>query len=505
MNRRNFLKLASTGVLASTIPASVNFAANNKKPNIIIIYHDDLNRNYVGFCGSKIPTPHMDRIAKEGAILDRFYITSPVCTPSRYSLLTGKYAGKCPALEKDQPKGSNARISWNTDFLPGEVSVAHALKDAGYTTGLTGKWHLGKPEEDLVKIDKNAAADDPKNNKLMKSNYQVCQKYVKETSGFDYVESLYISNIPSIMPTSMKYHNMEWITQGALNFIDENRDKPFFLYMSTTLPHGPHPITDSIKGDPRITPAGMLEKAPNVQPSRQSVVDRMKKHHLWNIQSGGIWADDAVGAVLEKLDKLKLANDTVIIVTSDHQADGKYTCYEGARVPCAIRWPGMIKPESKCDKLLANIDLAPTFLDIAKAKTPSGMDFDGSSFVPLMNNKNIKLRDSLLLEIAYAKAVVTDRWKYIAVRFPDKISKDITPENRKEYAQDGKRKKPSYKADKLYPAYYDDDQLYDLKADPKEQNNLAQNPQYKSKLLELKKLLKEHLKDRKHSFGEFTG
>ena len=475
----------------------------DRKPNVVIIYTDDHNFEHIGVYGGKVLTPNMDRIANEGARFNRFYVSSPVCTPSRYALITGRYAVRSKVLQKNQPTDQPAFIRWNTFLSKEDKTSAHLFKKAGYVTGMVGKYHMGG---EFGHIGGNESYDDPAVKDTIAAIYRKWQQNVKDVAGFDYVESLYGNNLHIIgVPISMQYHNMEWITKGALDFIDQHKDSPFFLYMAPTLPHVPGPL-ESLKADPKVTAAGMLD-APitGVQASRESVFERTRAAGIDDENAPMTWLDDGIGAVLERLEKYGLMENTIIVFASDHQSPrAKMTCYEdGANAPGAIMWKGKIKAGQVHDALVTNVDIVPTILELAGIDKPDYFKIDGKSWVRLLNGNVSSLHESLYLEVVYQRAVVTKDWKYIAVRFPDKINKQITPDNRMEFTIEGKRGEDRYHNETKFPGYYDDDQLYYLVDDKGEQNNLANDPEYSDKLEEMKLILKEYSENLPYAFGEF--
>jgi arylsulfatase A-like enzyme len=197
--------------------------------------------------------------------------------------------------------------------------------------------------------------------------------------------------------------------------------------------------------------------------------------------------------------------NTIIVFASDHQSPrAKMTCYEdGANAPGAIMWKGKIKTGQVHDALVANVDIVPTILELAGLDQAENYEIDGKSWAGLLNGTKSSIHESLYLEVVYQRAVVTKDWKYIAVRFPDKVNEVITPENRREFTIEGKRGKDRYHNESQFPGYYDDDQLYYLVDDRGEQNNLANDPKYADKLEEMKLIMKDYSRDLPYAFGEF--
>ncbi len=523
--RRNILKTLVLGTGMATLPATCTARisdnipvecptiaqppSNNssRRPNVIVFYLDDLDEDEIAVTRGKVLTPNIDCLAKGGMQFKRAYITSPVCTPSRYSLLTGEFASRSRALRQHTGPVS---VQWNTPLIAGDSTIASVLKQNGYTTGMVGKWHLGESptgKSQPFELSVQAKAVDPSVLATLRDAYDQMRQVVKDYFGFDYVESFYAENIDVMhkkwgMPKALNFHNMEWITQGALNFIEQSKDKPFFLYFATTLPHSPN-MLKSLKGDPRVTPIGFLDQAPQVQPSRRSIFQRVKQAGLSREAAPFTWLDDGVGAVLNKLDELGLAEDTVVFFLSDHQSGGKFTLYEaGTKIPCFLNWRRKIPAGSQCDSLVANIDVAPTIFDICDVTPPEDFVLDGKSWRPLFQSEQASWRDSLLLEIGYARGVVTKDWKYIAVRYPEEIQRVVDASDRQNFGWDGQTK-IRYSVNQRFPGYFDYDQLYDLITDPQEQKNLAKVSEYKVTLQDMQFLLKEHLQALPHPFGEF--
>ena len=499
------LLLCSLLVAAFTCAAAV-------KPNVILIYTDDQDLDEIGCFGGKVLTPHMDSLARDGLKFTRFYVTSAVCSPSRYNALTGRYASRSVSQQAKTPITAPVNLGWEAGVYAERdqrTCLAFALREAGYVTGMVGKWHQGSgapPPKFAQDADPSAQEIRAK----LEAGYAVVQQAVK-ACGFDYAESIYANNVGDAkpgakhwLPKPLQVHNMEWVTDGALRFIEQNKDKPFFLYMAPTLVHGPSPFNSIKSADPRATSRGYLDKLPQVQPPREDVLRRVRKADVKLMQAGSTWLDDGVGAVLKKLDDLGLAGNTLVLLAGDNGNPAKFTCYEGgALMPFVARWPGVMPTGRVCTDLVANIDFAPTILEVCGIRSQS--KFDGQSFAKLLRGEPGYRRDSLLLEITTERAVVTaEGFKYIAVRYtPEVLAAMKTGKKFNHWCEPMEKNTHSYDAEKNYPAYFDLDQLYDLKADPKEQRNLAADPAQVARLKAMQALLRDYSQQLPHPFGEF--
>jgi len=202
----------------------------------------------------------------------------------------------------------------------------------------------------------------------------------------------------------------------------------------------------------------------------------------------------------------KLDNTVILFFSDNTTMGGKGTCYDGgARTPCFLWGKGRMPGGVTCDQPIQNLDFVPTIFHFAGIRPPSAMKLDGMSLVPLMANPQTKWRDAVFLEIGHTRAVTTERWKYIALRYPPAMQQEI---NRKTLGR------PAYHMDtspnlqllasNAHPGYWDADQLYDLQADPGERLNLAKDPKHAQTVAELKSRLKEWLAGFPRPFGEFA-
>lgn len=503
------------------------------QPNVVLICCDDIGFNEIGvyqgrnmpdreaFGGERVHTPNIDSIARDGSLFMRYYATSPICTPSRYSILTGRFASRSPSIMEKYPPPAQATIQWDTHVCKTEGTIGKVFQSMGYSTGFVGKWHNGTPKLDYEGVKEKTDPRDPDVERKVKAAYEVGTAHIRDGLGFDYVERVYFGNKESL-PAAYQFHNLEWIAEGARDFIAQSTEKPFFLYMPLSSPHGDH--SDPLWAtDPLRTPSGMLEKRPESgMPPRETLRERCKEAGVSEKTAMSLYQDDCVGAVLSKLEELGLSENTIVVFTCDHLARAKYMCYEGARVPFMIRWPGKIRNGMEMSRICANIDLVSTLTELAGGEVPGDYQTDGMSFAPLLTkpDEDTPWREQLLLEVSNIRAVVTDKWKYIANRASEEIVAKIAEDKeeaeatgRKRYMGWDGRRNPHKHYEKegvryfsagILPHYYDPDQLYDLDADVLEQNNVVSDPKNADVVEDLKKRLKVELKKLPHSFAEFT-
>jgi arylsulfatase A-like enzyme len=505
--------------------ATLSLAAS-KPPNILFIMTDDQWRREFNFLpegqdqkGRPLNlTPSIDRLSSEGIILDRMYATSTVCTPSRYSVLTGEYPGRSTDtgfLNDMKAYGNQPNPHFNVHVLPGKANMGSVLQANGYYTGFVGKNHVLHDESIKVpSITPYRKADpfDPATQAFLQKK-QAAEVQSVLNNGFDFAANIYAGNVPGHMPIAMEAHNMDWITQGGLDFLEraEKQDKPFYLHFCTTLDHGPGPKGHKYSADPRFTPAGVLEQAPDVQPSRESIAERLEAAGIDAVgnHADPLWLDDGITALLKRLEQMGELDHTIIFFFNDNGMDAKGALYEGGALSPAFVWGKALKGGRRTSQLLGNIDFAPTVYELAGIPAGRQPEMDGQSFVPLLKGEDRPINDAIYLEIGSTRAVIHDGFKYLAWRVhPDREArfdrpKSGRPEPLYHIASTRGGRGLEKKIPKSYPGYWDTDQLYDLQKDPREQNNLAQNPEYAKKLKQLQQMLAEHLKTQPGQFGEF--
>jgi len=357
--------------------------AEETRPNIILIMADDLNRDQVGVYGNESLTPHLDQLSAEGMRFDQAYAVTTVCSPSRYSVLTGRYPGRCthPDSFKISPPGEINRPSNRSITLERDrPNLMKALQGNGYTTGIVGKWHLGEwmagwevngqwkfppgyNRLGLKVYPRDADFKDPQLNAALKHNQEVFKKELAE-DGWNEAAAIVWANPRQFHHDKLYNHNMEWLTHAANSFVTKHQKTPFFLYMAITIPHRPKPIETLRRGDdPRITGDGFVEDHLGVQAPREDLPKRVAEAGYKETTTPITWMDDGVGALLKHLEALGLRDNTYVIFTSDHALPGKGSLYrDGLWIPLIINGPA-IKPGINKD-LVQLVDLAPTIMQL---------------------------------------------------------------------------------------------------------------------------------------------
>ena len=505
-------KLILSALLLGT---SYIHAEEATRPNILFLITDDQFKEMMNFYPQgkgKNLTPHTDMLAAEATVMMRQYVTSPVCAPSRYSCLTGLYPSRCTAkefIQSTKNSGGQTVVQWNTFITNEEHSLPRKLRDAGYFTGIVGKNHV----IDTPGIKKAAVWEsDPtseENKKLLAHNAQA-QANAANRIGFDFAASMYFNNPVENGIKDLASHNLDYIAKGALDFLDQSgeNEKPFFLYLATTVPHGPQEGARSWNADRRITAEGLLDEPLAILPDKSTIPTRLKEAGIKGYQKENVlWLDDMLGVVLEKLKANGQLENTIIVYFNDHGQASKGTVYEGGVHGESFFWrSGGFPAGNTCDVPVSNVDFAPTLLDFAGVDYKES-DYDGKSFAPILMGEKAPERDPLYFELGYVRGVLDGDWKYIALRYPQNAidmprerRQEILDEFNKEQVRKGR---PVYTEDpmdpfshvilipgggdaehmsmKKYPAFYDADQLYNLADDPEEQEQSCRQSGARSK------------------------
>jgi arylsulfatase A-like enzyme len=503
-----------------------------KRPNFIFFIIDDMERdqfNCLPEGKEKNLTPNIDKLAEDGTIMMNQYVASPVCTPARFNSLTGVYGSRANNKEfkAEAKKNGQTVVQWNTDILPSDKNtLPRILQRNGYRTGFVGKNHVMKVEGwKWLPFDTDVSK--PEIKKILAQNKKLVQKGFKKM-GWNFVESVYYRNPEMLGPEVLSVHNQDWITKWGLDFIEtQKKDKPFFLYFATTLVHWPSEPKRSWNANPLATADGFLEDTLQVQPPRYTISERIEKAGIHGNNSKNLlWLDDAIGAIMKKLEEKGMLENTYVFFLSDHGQGAKGTLYQGGIQNPSIIWHyGGLKSGEKNYTKVSNIDFAPTILDLAGVNYKQ-YSFDGESFKRTLQGDTTAVHKSLFFEMGYTRAVIKGNYKYLALRYPEYAMKwDLAERKRRVDSINTKRKQrkqilanpegdptlpfshisllPGGNNAELtstgkLPGYYDPDQLYDLKNDPKELHNLAYDPKYKNILEDLKAEMKKYIE----SFGD---
>jgi arylsulfatase A len=341
--------------LLLTLPTAL-CAVKESIPNIVIIFCDDLGYGDLGSYGSKVNrTPRIDGLAADGIQFSSFYSSSPVCTPSRASLLTGSYA-RTVGMHEDFT-GHWVLIPRSRRGLnPDELTLAEALKTKGYATACIGKWHLGdQPEHLPTRHGFDEYYGIPYSNDMQQAN--------RGDPPLPIVQNETVIEAPADQSTLTKRY-----TEEAIRFIEANQETPFFLYLPHTFPHLPLFASPAFK-------------------------DRSANGRYGDSVEEIDWS---TGEILDCLNRLDLEKNTIVIFTSDNGSNGRNggsnhpltgikgsTMEGGMRVPMIAKWPGKIPAGAVCDELATMMDFLPTFSAITGAELPTA-PIDGHDIQPLL-------------------------------------------------------------------------------------------------------------------------
>ena len=461
--------------LVAMLLAAMLAQAGDRPPNIILSYADDLGYGDLGCYGSKvIATPRLDRMAREGIRFTDFYVASPFCSPSRAALLTGRLPARCGVPYVLFP-------SEHTGLPPQEITIAEMLREKGYATACVGKWHLGwrrelRPENQGFDLHFGVRHSNDADEWTVGKAFHQLTDY--EPFALREGDRVVEQPVDQALLTE-KY------TRRALDFIREHRKRPFFLYLPHTMPHVPQYASPAFAGKSKDGVYG-------------DCIEEL---------------DASTGRILDLLDELGLAENTLVIFTSDNgaavrqRADanakataksataqrfpghahggsngplklGKGTTWEGGvRVPCLVRWPGVIGKGRVESTPISALDLFPTFVALAGAKPPADVQLDGRDISALLKNPDATRNEPRLLAHYFGvqlQAVREGDWKLIMpIAEPPKL--------RVESLWFAHQQGLFERQHRLWPQAT----LYNLTADPSEQKDVAAaHPEIVTRLLE---------------------
>jgi arylsulfatase A-like enzyme len=393
------------------------------QPNVIVFFTDQQRWDTTGVHGNPMDlTPNFDAMARRGTHVAKSFTCQPVCGPARSCLQTGQYATETGCYRNGIPLPADAK------------TLAHHFNDAGYKTGYIGKWHLAG-EEPVTEPNRGGY------------DYWLAANALEFTSdAYDF--KVYDNDNEEV---KLPGYRVDAQTDAAIRFIDENKDNPFFLFVSYLEPHHQNHIDDY------PPPDGYRERYTGGWiPPDLAALGGSTHQHLGGYYGMVKRLDEALGRYLDALKSLGLTENTILMYTSDHgchfktrNSEYKRTCHESAlRLPTALQGPGF-DGGGQLDDLVSLLDMPPTLLDAAGIEVPEVMQ--GRSIMPLVNREETEWPEEVFAQISEAqvgRTVRTQRWKY-AVDAPDK---------------NGGRDPGSDR--------YEEQYLYDLQADPYELTNL---------------------------------
>jgi len=417
-------------------------------PNIVLIVSDDQGYNDLGLLNDELITPNLDRLAKEGLRLTNFYVAWPACTPSRGSLLTGRYPqrnGLYDMIRNEVPdlgvkmKPEDYAISQEriTGMDTREVMIADVLSDAGYINGVFGKWDGGQLKRFLP----------------LQRGFDDFYGFVN--TGIDYytherygVPSMYRNNEPTTEDKGV--YATYLFERESLRFLEEHHDQPFFLYVPFNAPHGASNLDPKIRSSVQA-PDKYRAMYPDIQAEaglkegrrygEEAMVPNGAEREV-GYKAAVTSMDDAIGAILDALETHGAADNTIVIFFSDNGGSGiadnsplrgrKGQVLEGGiRVPCIVRWPGVTKAGTVSDAFLTTLELFPTICAAAGVQPPADVILDGFDMRETLAGAPSERRE-MYWQRRDRKAARVDHWKWVD-RGGDKalydLSKDIGENN----------------------------------------------------------------------------
>ena len=460
-------------LLAFVAIRSSLFADKPARPNIVFILADDLGWSDTTLYGTTkfYQTPNIQRLAKQGMTFRRAYAASPLCSPTRASILTGLNPARIgitapvchtktvrlkATVKARGPAGAKTLVCDSvTRLVTDYFTMPEALKTVGYTTGHFGKWHLGPEPYDA--LHHGFDVDIP--------------HWPGPGPAGSYVAPWRFRNFK---PRQAGEHIEDRMGDEAVAFMKRNKDKPFFLNYWQFSVHAPFDAKKELirKHRKRVNP-----KDPQRSPTYAAMVESL---------------DDNVGKMLDAIDRLGIADRTIVIFFSDNGGNmyntidgttptsnkplrgGKATMYEGGvRVPCIVRWPGVVKPGTRSAAVIQSVDFYPTILEMLSLKPKSKQRFDGISIVPALKGRTLS-RDAIFTYFPHSPRVPDHLPPSVSVHHGDwKLIRIF---------HDGEKQKHRY-------------ELYDLKRDISEKTNLA--GRYPDRVLKLDAMIEKFLKETK--------
>ena len=359
--------------------------AEHRPPNILFVLADDLGWTDVGVFDPEqrgfYETPHLDRLAAQGMMFTQAYTNAANCSPTRAALMSGQYYPHQPVYHVGSPSQGKMIPAENAHHLPVEkVTIAEALQQGDYASALIGKWHIGDPSDGTGPLEQGFDVNI--------GGYRAGNPGAWEGAYFQPNSNPYIDDAQE------GEYLTNYLTRKAVRFIEEHQQGPFYLQLSYYTPHSPL-------------------QAPEARTQKYQQKEGAGGHDNATYAAMIASLDRGVGRLMRALDRLGLADETIVVFYSDNGGHGGYddlgrqddgitsnaplkagkgSFYEGGiRVPLIVRWPGVIRAGAQCDEPVTGIDFYPTFLEVAGLEKPVGYLLDGTSLQPLFREAEASL------------------------------------------------------------------------------------------------------------------
>jgi arylsulfatase A-like enzyme len=390
-SRRTFLKAAGAAAAAVALPGGLGAGeAQGKRLNFVFVLMDDLGQMDIGAFGSRFyETPNIDRLAAQGMRFTSGYAACPVCSPTRASIMAGKYPARLNITNfiAGMKSGKLIPPEYRKELPLEEFTVAEAFKEAGYSTLFLGKWHLGGP------------------------------KFFPDKQGFDVTVAAaggtrtYFSPYgnPNLKDGPPGEYLTDRLTDEACRLLDEHKEKPFLLYLAHFAVHVPLMAKKDLTAKYEEKAAKLPPVEPRFIPEGANQARQVQDHAVYAAMVQSM--DESVGRITKKLEELGIADRTAIIFMSDNgglsTAEGSPTAnvplragkgwlYEGGiREPLIVKWPGVTRPGSTCDVPVTSTDFYPTMLYMAGLPPRSEQHVDGVSFASLLKGGTALARPAI--------------------------------------------------------------------------------------------------------------
>jgi uncharacterized sulfatase len=402
--------ILSQVVIAPKAAAKSALASADTRPNIVFLYTDDQAQWAMGAYGNRdIKTPNLDRLAQRGAIFRNAFTITPVCSPSRAALMTSRYGSELGIADWINPEREP-----NLGLAPSAIIWPELLKGFGYATMLAGKWHLGTRDE-------------------FHPTHQGFDRFFGFRDGSNRPIDPKLEVDGQLRQLKGSLPNL--LVDEGLKFIQQHRDQPFLLSIHFRAPHTPYGPVPEVDSAPYRTLDPTIPDFPGLPTDR---VKQLYREYYASVSS----VDRNVARLMARLDELSLSSRTIVIFTSDHGymighhglwhkgnaawlVEGK-TGYrpnmfdDAIRVPLLVSWPGVVSAGSTIDRVVSNLDLFPTILEMCGLGVPANLEIRGRSLVPLLRSQPTSWDDTLFgqydmhhYQVARMRMIRTPEWKLV--------------------------------------------------------------------------------------------